>query len=147
MRRRGRLIGVIQFLWTTTMMMMMWLLMNEVGHVSPESDIGIDKKTRVGTSSTASSHFPQRGLDGRYVARRSSEEDGDGKKRKKGVRGDMSWRLTSESQLCSGGPVIPDVIPNFGGHIAFALWTSPAQDRGLLDCCHRSGSAESLRIW
>ncbi|CAL1376373.1 unnamed protein product [Linum trigynum] len=118
---------------------------DEVGDAPPESDVGIGKKRRVGTSSTASSHFPQRGLDGRYVARRSSEEDGDGKKRKKGVRGDMSWRLTSESQMCSGGPVIPDVIPSFGGHIAFALWTSPAQDRGLLDCCHRSGTVESLR--
>ncbi|CAI0444016.1 unnamed protein product [Linum tenue] len=57
----------------------------------------------------------------------------------------MSWFLTSDSEVCSGGPVIPDVIPSFGGHVALALWTSPEKDRGVLECFHRPGKVESLR--
>ncbi|CAL1395813.1 unnamed protein product [Linum trigynum] len=115
----------------------------EVEDAPPQADLGVGKTARVGISSTASSHF--RGPDGRYASRPSSKEGREGNRKMKTTRKDMSWVLTSESQMCSGGPVIPDVIPSFGGHIGFVLWTSPEQDRGVLDGFHRPKAIETLR--
>ncbi|KAL3654794.1 histone H2A acetylation [Castilleja foliolosa] len=44
---------------------------------------------------------------------------GKGKKKKKKTVDD-SWRLTGA--MLAGGPMIPELIPSFGGHVAVDVW-------------------------
>ncbi|CAL1401355.1 unnamed protein product [Linum trigynum] len=100
----------------------------------------------LGAPMTSTSSTTCRGPDGRFRAASSSQQCGNSKKRKKRANKDKSWLLTRESVvMCTGGPMIPDVIPSFAGHVAHVLWTSPEQDRGVLECYNRSATLDMLK--
>ncbi|KAL3614469.1 hypothetical protein CASFOL_041555 [Castilleja foliolosa] len=64
---------------------------------------------------------------------------GKGKKKKKKTVDD-SWRLTGA--MLAGGPMIPELIPSFGGHVAVEVWER--NERGVLKIYTRGGH---LRNW
>ncbi|KAL3646645.1 hypothetical protein CASFOL_009189 [Castilleja foliolosa] len=59
---------------------------------------------------------------------------GKGKKKKKKTVDD-SWKLTGA--MLAGGPMIPELIPSFGGHVAVDVWER--KERGVLKIYTRGG--------
>ncbi|KAL3642358.1 histone H2A acetylation [Castilleja foliolosa] len=61
-------------------------------------------------------------------AAQAAERARKGKGKKKKKKADDSWRLTGA--MLDGGPMISDLIPSFGGHVAVDVWKK--KERGTL---------------
>ena len=85
----------------------------------------------------------KRGAKGRFERYSEGSTSSPGTSKKKKQKTD-SWQLSGPAP---GGPAIPDVIPSFGGHVAFGLFTDPGSDRGVLRAHKGARIPEELRSW
>ncbi|XP_074293915.1 serine/threonine-protein phosphatase 7 long form homolog [Silene latifolia] len=87
----------------------------------------------------------RRGIHGRFeVYGEGSSTSIPEPRRKVRARGkDTSWILRGPAP---GGPVVPKLIPSFGGHISYLLWSQPQLQR-LLTKYTRERSLAELRSW
>ncbi|XP_074296619.1 uncharacterized protein LOC141626975 [Silene latifolia] len=111
--------------------------------VPVNEDVGNEEAGNVEVSSALS---VRRGEKGRFeVYAEGSSSSIPEPRRKVRARGkDTSWILTGPAP---GGPLVPDVIPSFAGHVAHVLWSQPEADRNLLTKYTRERSLAELRKW